>query len=133
MPITTWSHPMWFVIHNWSFGYPIEPLESDRRVTADYYNNLPNLIPCADCAIHFSEILQSDPVEANLDNRGDLVEWTWRIHNAVNNRIGKPTFSMDAFCDKYGIQVQDDQPVAPIMSRAIGKLTQTVYGILYRV
>lgn len=43
--------------------------------------------------------LEALPLEPALNNRSDLVEWTWEMHNMVNDQLGKPQISMDEFLD----------------------------------
>ena len=129
MPTSTWGRPMWYVIHSWAFSFPTEPTGSDIDQALAYYNNLPNIIPCPSCANSFAEILQSDPV--NVESRADLVEWTWRIHNAVNTKLGKPSYSIDDFINHYGVTFSGDEPVAPIMTRAMGSVFKFLYRAWY--
>ena len=44
------------------------------------------LLGCNECQTHFSKLIEND---RNFD-----IHWTWRAHNAVNKRIGKPIYSI---------------------------------------
>lgn len=91
----SWGRPMWTVIHTWAASY--NPTETEIAGAVKYYNDLTRLIPCPRCAEHFAEILAADPVEPHLGSREELMEWTWRVHNAVNESLNKPTMSLDDF------------------------------------
>lgn len=52
-------------------------------------------VPCGKCKRHLREFVASDPIE------GDLFAWTWRLHNAVNERIGKPTLTLTEAAAKW--------------------------------
>lgn len=43
-------------------------------------------LPCEECTEHSKEYLKSNPPE----KAEDAFIWTWRFHNAVNRRLGKP-------------------------------------------
>ena len=126
---TKWGPSYWFIIHQFAFGYALDPSDTDKAHARDFYNGIPTNLPCAVCAKHFTDILNDDPVEYHLSNRTDLIEWTWIIHNTVNQQLGKPLFSLDAFCKKYGIGSDGDPGV---VSTTIGGITQTIYRMVHR-
>ena len=127
-----WGPGFWIVIHSWALAYPITPSEKDQSAAAKYYNNLPNLLPCASCGSHFAEILLSDPVEPNLDSRMDLATWTWRVHNLVNASIGKPQLELDEFFRQYNVSVRGGQPEPSLLAWWSGKAMTGLYGMLAR-
>ena len=99
----TWGSNLWFAIHTWALSYPLNPSDADRFAAAAYFNNLPNLIPCPKCGSDFAAILLMYPVENALDSRADLVEWSWRVHNIVNQKIGKAEIAFETFLSNYGV------------------------------
>ena len=98
-----WGPMMWRVIHIWSLSYPLNPSDADRVAAANYFNNLPHLIPCPKCGSDFAAILLMYPVENALDSRADLVEWSWKIHNIVNQKIGKDELPFETFLTNYDV------------------------------
>jgi len=46
------------------------------------------------CASHFSDMITENPLPDSSDPMV-LFEWSVRIHNLVNARIGKPIFSTE--------------------------------------
>lgn len=57
-----------------------------------------NLI-CGDCVPHAQKYIQENPPEDEIPSI-----WTWRFHNAVNRRLGKPEMNWDTYKDIYLIQ-----------------------------
>lgn len=43
-------------------------------------------LPCQDCINHARDYINMNPPE----NSEDAFIWSWRFHNAVNRRLGKP-------------------------------------------
>lgn len=48
-------------------------------------NQVKNL-PCPDCVKHAEEYVKANPPES----AEDAFIWSWRFHNTVNSRLGKP-------------------------------------------
>lgn len=122
-----WGPRMWSVIHTWALSYPLEPSDGDRIATAAYYNNLPNLIPCPKCGSDFAGILIEDPVETALDSRADLVEWSWRVHNRVNVKIGKDEIPFETFLINYGVV----NGFPSITTHVMGATVKAIYNIFW--
>jgi hypothetical protein len=62
---------------------------------------MPIFIPNAEISKNFSEMLNEYPVTPYLDNRDSFVKWIVFIHNKVNERLGKPSMTMDEAMDRY--------------------------------
>jgi len=54
-------------------------------------------LPCEDCRKHAREYLQHNPPEKSED----AFIYTWRFHNAVNKRLGKPEMDYDTAKNLY--------------------------------
>ena len=120
---------MWAVIHTWALSYPLEPSDGDRIAAANYFNNLPNLIPCPRCGSDFAGILIEDPVETALDSRADLVEWSWRVHNRVNQKIGKAEIPFETFLTNYGVVNGFPSITTHVSGAAIKGLYSMFWGV----
>jgi hypothetical protein len=78
-----WAHGVWHSIH-------ITGAWTDSPDKFTFFciwirNQLENL-PCFDCIEHSRQYLLANPPE----KAEDAFIWTWRYHNAVNRRLGKP-------------------------------------------
>ena len=48
-------------------------------------------LPCPECTQHAQEYLMNYPPERTED----VFIWSWRFHNAVNQKLGKPELNYD--------------------------------------
>jgi hypothetical protein len=113
IPPEIWGPMFWATIHMVSLGYPETPSYADKRAAKEFFNAVPYLLPCAVCREHFAEVIKGMPVESWLDNRKGLVEWTFNVHNLVNERLGKPTITMDEFYKAYRDMSARGLPIPP--------------------
>lgn len=60
-------------------------------VTPEFVVSFANALPCAECRVHFHQILVATPFPGNEKN----FEWSVDVHNQVNARLGKPTISVE--------------------------------------
>ncbi len=99
LPPSVWGPIFWHTIHIVALGYPIAPTETDKAAARQFYESLATLIPCPICREHYKMNLEVLPIQNSLNTRSELVEWTWEMHNLVNDQLGKPQVSMDEFLD----------------------------------
>lgn len=66
--------------------------------------------PCINCRVHCSDYINNHPLEEFLNSTIEIngeklllgmFVWTWKFHNAVNKRIGKPIMSWDTAYNLY--------------------------------
>lgn len=57
-------------------------------------------IPCEECRAHWREIVRESPPPTR--NHLAYFDWTWRAHNTVNARLGKPQYDQAAARKRYG-------------------------------
>jgi hypothetical protein len=92
----------WNLLHRLAAAFDKQPTPARSAEAEAFFSGLGALYPCADCAAHFRELLQAHPVDAR-DNRR-LSTWLCRVHNLVNERLGKAQFSceLDALKERWG-------------------------------
>jgi len=61
-------------------------------ITPNFVQEFASVIPCPMCAGHFAELLKENPLPES-DDPLVLFRWSVHVHNLVNSRLGKPTFS----------------------------------------
>lgn len=84
-----WGPAYWVYLHTSATQYPKVPDRSDRLNMNEHIKQWLNFIPCEDpCQIHAKQFVKQNPPA--LDSRNSLLEWTCALHNAVNERLGKP-------------------------------------------
>ena len=90
-----WGPAFWKTLHLAALGFPRKPTTAQRDAATQFYTSLKTMLPCVQCAKHFSQLIEDyPPVTASRD---DLVEWTVNCHNRVNGRLEKPTVDLEAF------------------------------------
>jgi hypothetical protein len=90
-----WGPYLWGAIHIVCLGASIEMTPEEKQQYTNFFNSLPDVLPCASCGNHFQAVLDADPIEKSLDGRDSLFAWSVRVHNAVNRRLGKSEWSHD--------------------------------------
>ena len=80
----------WTLFHTTAAYYPEEPTEEDKKHYYDFFATIPFVYPCKHCATDFERYLKKSPPE--VDNRETLCVWLCRMHNKVNQKLGKKVF-----------------------------------------
>ena len=95
---SAWGPPLWDTIHFIALGYN----GNHPEAYVSFYNSLSNTIPCKKCAAHYTQELEERPVEKYMD---DLFEWTVLMHNSVNKKLGKKTWTVKKAREHYSARV----------------------------
>lgn len=99
-----WGPGAWTLLHVAAANYPCQPTQRDKLRFARLVQALAESLPCMSCRAHFAELLRG-PLALSpevLGNRFTAFEWTVRVHNAVNARLGKQVFDdADAWFRMY--------------------------------
>lgn len=101
MDPTIWGPHYWFMMHTVAFHYPTHPTAIQKKIHYRWVHHLPELIPNKSIGSMFSDLLQQHPVSPYLDTREDLIRWTHHIHNVVNQKIGKPTLTLQEHYNEF--------------------------------
>ncbi|MEM0353978.1 MAG: Erv1/Alr family FAD-linked sulfhydryl oxidase [Thermoplasmata archaeon] len=95
-----WGGSGWFFNHAITFGYPKNPTEQQKKEYRDYFLSLGKVLPCKFCRDSYQNIITTGDTmltDEVLSNRETLTQWFYRVHEAVNKKIGI----------NYGITYQD--------------------------
>jgi hypothetical protein len=93
--VAPWGHFMWHTIHYVALGYPEQPSEEDKLNYSKYFMSIGPIIPCKLCTDHFSHLIsEQEPLDSvALASRESLFDWTVRVHNVVNARLNKKSWT----------------------------------------
>ena len=108
-PPTVWGPSTWRLMHIVAIDMPFEMKDEDRRAFSMFIASLAMLLPCANCRAHFQEILQGEMAiqPTDLVDRRSMFDWTIRLHNLVNSRLGKSySADLDFWFEKYTLMRQ---------------------------
>jgi hypothetical protein len=80
--------------------YPNTPTEAERLLMVKWLDLFRDTITCPSCQAHFAELLASYRAQFPnmLYSRRDFLLFTFRAHNSVNKRIGKPVYGTVQEC-----------------------------------
>ena len=84
-----WGPSGWKLLHVSTFLYPIHPTETQKKDMSEFLEILPYILPCKFCRYSLSCYYETDSPSSlrNLQSRGTLTRWLWKIHNKVNNKL----------------------------------------------
>jgi hypothetical protein len=87
-------------LHSVASLYPDKPTEAERQLMTTWLDLFRDTITCPTCMAHFSEMLSNYRAQFPnmLYSRRDFLLFTFRAHNAVNKRIGKPIYPTVQAC-----------------------------------
>ena len=83
-----WGPVLWKELHDRTNAYNMD-LESEERWIGIFLS----WIPCGKCKKHFIEINKNNPPD--LSSRENYIKWGVKVHNIVNESLGKPMFVLE--------------------------------------
>lgn len=90
-----WGPVFWSCIHVTALGYPREPNETDKEAYRLFFKQIGAVMPCLHCRTHYTELLETYPLESYMESQGKLFEWTVCIHNAINKKRGQEFWTIE--------------------------------------
>jgi len=80
----------WSLLHTMAAYYPSDPTPQQRTDMKTWIELFGKWYPCDHCAQDFRRDIASDPPQTQSQH--SLSEWFCRIHNKVNEKLGKKLF-----------------------------------------
>jgi FAD-linked sulfhydryl oxidase len=80
----------WTILHTTTMVYPDNPTDEQQENMANFFKYFAIVYPCTICSTHFQKELAEDPPKT--ESRQELTQWLCRVHNRVNQRLGRPDF-----------------------------------------
>ena len=99
MDPTLWGPQLWFFLHTLTLQYPDKPTWTQQGEMNDFLVSVEYILPCANCKIHYKNYLLDNP--PTLTNRGVFIIWMIDLHNMVNLRLNKQTYSYESVIQFY--------------------------------
>lgn len=95
IPPSRWGGAAWTFIHYVALGYPRHPSLRDIDEYTRFFASLQYILPCRACREHLHEhVRHTPPDEALASGRDAVFAWTVKLHNAVNESLGRPEMSV---------------------------------------
>lgn len=86
IPPSIWGHAGWKFLFSMAYVYPEQnPDEVTMKNYYFYFSHLRNMLPCGKCRTHYTEYLNSKPLQFYLYNRESLFYWLLGLHNRSNS------------------------------------------------
>lgn len=92
----------WKSLHTYAQNGVWDPKGARRWLFREWLPTVPQTASCR-CQDNFELILKSLPPV--FDTEVDFKRWTWRVHNRVNSKLGKKTFTREQYKEAYGVDV----------------------------
>eukprot|EP00435_Cladocopium_sp_Y103_P062867 s235_g24.t1 len=96
-----WGPPAWFFLHSVTLALPEEVPKEKQLQLKNLLVALQEVLPCPNCAEHWRQHMEKDPVEPHLAHRKSMVEWMIRMHNQVNLLNKKPIQSKEEVLEEF--------------------------------
>ena len=96
-----WGPHYWFFLHTMAMTYPHYPNTITKKKYYEFIQNLPLFLPVEQISGEFSKLIDKYPITPYLDNRDSFVRWMHFIHNKINEKLEKPTISLNQFFINY--------------------------------
>jgi hypothetical protein len=114
-----WGPPLWTILH---IAAQYGPVRGGQANWMSLLKALRTGIPCPDCAGHYNSWINSHPLRASLipGQSFDIGKWILDLHNDVNKRTGKPTWSMAQVVSTYSNRIAAAKESAAFLQGKIG-------------
>ncbi|PAV75804.1 hypothetical protein WR25_11742 [Diploscapter pachys] len=89
----------WKLLHSMSVYYPDQPSEEQKQKATAFMTSLSELYPCDFCAKDLRKDLKEEPPK--VQSRQDFSQWMCRLHNKVNEKMGKPLFDCSKVFERW--------------------------------
>ena len=87
----------WTLLHTIAAQYPEHPSSEQQNDVRQFMGSFSRLYPCFWCAKDLQQWMYKDRNAPRVSSRSEFGQWLCEAHNAVNVKLGKPTFN----CDKW--------------------------------
>ena len=101
---TVWGPAFWFSLHNGASQYPVSASPFWSKRMKAFIEGIPVMLPCEKCSTHAASFIDahSDEIEQAVRGRDSLFAFFVKFHNFVNERVGKPTITLQEALDIFG-------------------------------
>jgi len=104
-----WGKSIWETLHYVSMDFPAKPSPLEVSRFFVFFESLMTVLPCETCREHYEAYWKTHPIGPYLA-AGTLKQWVLELHNAVNRRLNKPTWTLAEIEAKYGGGAEEEGP-----------------------
>ena len=88
-----WGPHGWIFLHSVTFNYPDNPSIETKQKYKRFFESIGDVLPCNVCSKNYKRHIKEDPIDPNLNDKNDLIQWLINIHNMTNIELGKQVLS----------------------------------------
>ncbi len=125
-----WGPHYWFFLHTVAFHYPLHPTSIQKKMYHRLIHHFYEFIPNKSMATVYEKILQKNPVTPYLDTRDDFIQWMHHIHNKINERLQKPTITLQEHYDKFLIHFESKEKKLKRLWKQKAQIIITIFCVL---
>lgn len=92
----------WTLMHTMAVTYPNPADETHSTAWKQFMRSQQHLFPCVKCRAHIAAYLRAHPFPRGVLSRKYIQAYLFKMHNAVNRRLGKPMFTREAYAQRWG-------------------------------
>ena len=131
-----WGPHYWFFLHTIAMTYPHHPNAVTKKKYYEFVQNLPLFIPVEEISKEFEKLIDKYPITPYLENRDSFTRWMYFIHNKINEKLEKPSISLNDFFVQYYNQYKSQNEKIleyyKLKEKIIyGGILITISGIIY--
>lgn len=134
MDPSIWGACLWKALHFIAIGYPKDPTFQDVTAYKEFFENLWKVLPCNSCSVNYRRHLKEIPLDGYLINNHKLFEWTFLIHNKVNEELKKPLLKWSEAVSHYRAILNGSQKQQDVTSNTLMIIVLAIavcFGIYY--
>lgn len=94
-----WGPKLWDILHTFSYNYSDNPTEEEKLNAKNFFGSISLLLPCDFCKNHCHQFILSNP--PIIDTKNNLINWVLLLHNNVNRRLHKKTWTREELDNKF--------------------------------
>ena len=125
-----WGPEAWTFLHSITLNYPDNPTINDKKYHIDFFNILPNILPCIICRQNLKKHLGELPIKFHLSNKISLCKWLVEIHNKTNIDLGKKTITYPEFLKIYQKKYSNPDESSNYFIKKVNNQQKFIYLLL---
>jgi len=91
-----WGPDGWLMLHSTMYYLPEKPSENEKKKLIKFIKLTPKILPCKYCRISMGKYIKSLPIEKYVSTKERAIEWIYKLHNKVNNKLRRQGYCIIA-------------------------------------
>lgn len=116
-----WGPLIWKVLHCITIKIKDNEFINEREKIIQIITGICSNLPCPQCASHASGLIKKYKLK-NMKTKNDIIKFVYLIHNQVNKKLKKQTYSFD------NIQIYNDFSIKSLLNDYYNMNLREKYG-----